>query len=144
MSFVVQVRQRAKANVSVPMTLWAIAMTVILVLEIVSASAQVTTAGFVVTALLGVWLGWKRRGGAVVVAPFLSWLFAWFPMLIASMIHTGILKGFFTGLFLVTIGWLAIGFVELVWLALVTFVVRAMRGGVRDDGVIIVEPPRGP
>lgn len=142
MSFVVQVRERARGNVSTSVTLWAIAMAVILVLDIVSPSAKVTTAGFIVTALLGVWLGWRRRGGVVVVAPFVSWLFAWFPMMVASMVHTGILKGFFTGLFLISVGWLGIGFVEFVWLAMVTFVVRAMRGRPRDEDVMIVDPPR--
>ena len=133
MSIVVQFRDRTKGSASKPMMLWAFAMTVILVLEVVSPSARVTTAGFVVTASLGLWLGWHRRSGAVLVAPLVSWLFAWFPLMIASMVHVGILKGFFTGLLLVSVGWIGIGFVEFVWLGMVTLVVRALRGRGSDQ-----------
>src|ERR1019366_10662229 len=105
-SAVFQFRDRARGNVSTPMVLWALAMTVILFIEVVAPSGGVTIIGFAISALLGVYLGWRRRVGAVVAAPFVSWLFAWFPMEIACMIHFGILKGFFIGLFTITIGWI--------------------------------------
>ncbi len=139
---VIQFRDRTKGNVSVPMVLWATAMTVILFMEVVASSATVTLSGFAVTALFGVYLGWRRRIGAIVVAPFVSWLFAWFPMEIACMIHFGILKGFLLGLLIITFGWIGIGFVEFAWLAMVAFLVRAIRRPSRDDPIVIIEPER--
>ena len=124
------------------MVLWALAMTVILFIEIVAPSARVTIIGFAISALLGAYLGWRRRVVAVVAAPFVGWLFAWFPMEIACMIHFGIFKGFFTGLFTITIGWIGIGFVEFAWLAMVALLVRAIRGRGRIDSVTIIEPDR--
>jgi hypothetical protein len=133
-------RERAKGNVSFPMVVWAIAMTVILFLSIVSPSATTPIPGFALTALLGIVLGWRRRFGAVIAAPFVSWFFAWFPMEIASMIHFGILKGFLLGLVIITFGWIAIGFIEFVWLAMVALLVRSLRGTPRDEPVVIIEP----
>jgi hypothetical protein len=133
-------RERAKGNVSIPMVMWAIVMTVILFMGIVTPSATVTISGFAVTALLGAYLGWRRRLGAVLVAPFVSWFFAWFPMEIASMIHFGILKGFLLGLLIITFGWIAIGFVEFAWLAIVALLVRSIRGTPRDEQVVIIDP----
>ena len=85
-------------------------------------------AGIGATALFGVYLGWRRRAAAVFIAPFVSWLFAWFPLWVAAMIHEGALKGLFWGLFLVTVGWVLIGFAEFAWLGAVTFLVRSLRG----------------
>jgi len=119
--------------------LWAIAMTVILFMEVVAPSLAVTMTGFGVSALLGIYLGWRRRLGAVVAAPFVSWLFAWFPMEIACMIHFGILKGFLIGLLVITFGWIGIGFVEFAWLAMVALLVRSLRG-TRGDPVVIFGP----
>ena len=143
-SVVIQYRERARGNVSAPMVLWALAMTVILFLEVVAPSAQVTLIGFGVSALLGIYLGWRRRVGAVIVAPLVSWLFAWFPLEIACMIHFGILKGFFVGLLVITFGWIGIGFVEFVWLGMVALLVRAMRGSSGQDSVIIMGPDERP
>lgn len=139
-SAVFQFRDRARGNVSTPMVLWALAMTVVLFLEVVAPSAIVTITGFGVSAILGIYLGWRRRVGAVIVAPFVSWLFAWFPMEIACMIHFGILKGFLIGLLTITFGWIGIGFIELVWLAMVALLVRAVRRSSHDDAVIIIDP----
>jgi hypothetical protein len=133
-------RERARGNVSFPMVVWAIAMAVILVLGIVKASTSVTVAGFAITALLGVVLGWRRRFGAVIAAPFVSWFFAWLPMEIASMVHFGILKGFFLGLLIITFGWIGIGFVEFAWLAIVALLVRSLRGTPRDEPVVVIDP----
>ena len=133
-------RDRAKNNVSFPMVVWALAMTVILFMAIVTPSATVTITGFVLTALLGVVLGWRRRFGAVIAAPFVSWFFAWFPMEIASMIHFGILKGFLLGLVIITVGWIGIGFIEFVWLAMVALLVRSLLGAPRDEPVVIIDP----
>jgi hypothetical protein len=134
------VRERARGNVSTPVVLWALAMTVVLFIEVVKPSALVTISGFAITALLGALLGWRRRMGTVIAAPFIGWLFAWFPMEIACMIHFGILKGFLLGLLIITFGWIGIGFVELAWLAMVAVVVRSLRGTRSDDRVVIIDP----
>jgi hypothetical protein len=136
-------RERAKGNVSFPMVVWALAMTVILVMGILRPSTTVTVSGFAVTALLGIYLGWRRRFGAVIAAPFVSWFFAWLPMEIASMIHFGVLKGFFLGLLLITFGWIAIGFVEFAWLAIISLLLRSIRGTPRDEPVVIIDPDHG-
>jgi hypothetical protein len=140
MSAVYVFRQRARGHVSSVMVLWAIAMTVVLFIEVVRPSAGVTLIGFAISAVLGVYLGWRRRVGAVVVAPVVNWLFAWFPTEIACMIHFGILKGFFLGLLVITFGWLGIGFVEFVWISMVALLVRALRGSSKDDPVVIIDP----
>jgi hypothetical protein len=142
MSVVVMFRERARGGVSTPVVLWALAMTVVLFMEIVNPSALLTISGFVITALLGVLLGWRRRMGTVIAAPFIGWLFAWFPMEIACMIHFGILKGFLLGLLIITFGWVGIGFVELAWLAMVAGVVRSLRGTRPEDRVIIIDPEK--
>jgi hypothetical protein len=142
MSVVVMVRERARGNVSTPVVLWAIAMTVVLFMEVVTPSALLTIAGFIVTALLGALLGWRRRMGTVIAAPFIGWLFAWFPMEIACMIHFGILKGFLLGLLIITFGWVGIGFVELAWLAMVALVVRSLRGVSSNERVVIIDPEK--
>jgi hypothetical protein len=136
------VRERARGNVSTPVVLWALAMTVVLFMEVVNPSALVTISGFVITALLGALLGWRRRMGTVIAAPFIGWLFAWLPMEIACMIHFGILKGFLLGLLIITFGWIGIGFVELAWLAMVAVVVRSLRGAGSDDRVVIIDPEK--
>ncbi|HEY5104071.1 MAG TPA: hypothetical protein VII65_03405 [Acidimicrobiales bacterium] len=137
---VFQLRERARVNVTTPMVLWALAMTVILFIEVVAPSSGVTAIGFAVSALLGIYLGWRRRVAAAMIAPFVSWLFAWFPMVIACMIHFGILKGFLVGLLTITFGWIGIGFVEFAWVALVALVVRALRGTPRSPDVVIIDP----
>ena len=140
MSVVVMFRERARGGVSTPVVLWALAMTVILFMEVVDPSAWLMVSGFVITGLLGALLGWRRRMGTVIAAPFIGWLFAWFPMEIACMIHFGILKGFLLGLLIITFGWVGIGFVELAWLAMVAGVVRSLRGAPSEDRVVIIDP----
>lgn len=140
MSVVVRIRQQTRANASIPMALWSVVMAVVLVMEIVGSSARVTMVGVLATAALGIWLGWRRRGGAVFVAPLVSWMVAWLPMMIAAMVHDGVVKGIVAGLALVTVGWIGIGFVEFVWLGLVTALVRALRGRRRINEIEIIDP----
>ena len=125
------------------MTLWAIVMAVVIFcLEARVGSADtVGLVGLVATALFGLVLGWRRRVAAVFVAPFVSWLWAWFPLWIAAMIHDGFFGGIAIGFFLVTIGWLGIGLAEVVVLGFVALVVRAVRGG-GDSDVIVFGPDR--
>lgn len=137
-SVVFQVRDRARGNVSTPMVLWSIAMAAVFFWAIVAPALSVTVSGLALTGLFGLYLGWRRRIGAVLIAPFVSWLFAWLPMEIASMIHFGIVKGFFLGLLIITFGWIGIGFVEFACLSIVALLVRSLRGD-RDNRVVIIE-----
>ncbi|HEY5120646.1 MAG TPA: hypothetical protein VII84_03635 [Acidimicrobiales bacterium] len=145
MSFVVQVRQRARGNVSAAMVVWSLAMTVVLAAGEISPASDGRAAlwGLAATAVFGAYLGWRRRGAAVFVAPLVSWSFAWLPLWIAAMVRHGFFKGLFVGLFLITVGWLVIGTLEFLSLGAVTLLVRSVRGGgpgVGDDEVIIFGP----
>jgi hypothetical protein len=141
---VFQVRERARGNVTAPMMLWATVMAVVIFLSEArwGSRTSVVWTGVIATVLLGVYLGWRRRGAAVFIAPMVSWLFAWIPLWVAAMIHDGFFKGIFAGLFLITIGWIGIGFLEFFGLGLVTFLVRMVRGPSPTDGpnVIIFGP----
>src|ERR1019366_10640497 len=75
---------------------------------------------------------------SVFIAPMVSWLFAWLPLWIAAMIHDGFFKGFFVGLFLVTIGWIGIGFFEVFGLGVVTFVGGLFSGPSNSSGPDVV------
>lgn len=145
MSFVVQVRQRARGNVSAAMIAWSVVMAVVLVIWETrpAADGRAVLSGILATALFGLYLGWRRRGAAVFVAPLVSWSFAWAPLWIAAMIRHGFVKGLFVGFFLVTVGWIVIGTLEFLSLGAVTLVVRTARGnaaGGHDDEVIIFGP----
>jgi hypothetical protein len=132
---VFQVRERSRGNVTFSMMLWATAMAAVLFLV----ESRLANRADTVWAGIG---GWRRRAAAVFVAPFVSWLFAWFPLWVAAMIHDGALRGLFWGLFLVTVGWILIGFVEFAWLGAVAFFVRSLRGpsGRGDAKVVIFGP----
>jgi hypothetical protein len=127
---VLQVRERARGNVTSAMMLWASVMAVVLFLlqAHVSSRSGVLWVGIGATALFGIYLGWRRRTAAVFIAPLVSWLFAWLPLWVASMIHDGVFRGFFWGLFAITIGWIGIGLTEFFWLGAVAFLVRLFRG----------------
>lgn len=145
MSFVVQVRQRARGNVSAAMVVWSLVMTVVLAVWEISPTSEgrASVWGLVATAMFGVYLGWRRRGGAVFIAPLVSWSFAWLPLWIAAMVRHGFVKGLFVGLFLITFGWLVIGTLEFFSLGAVTLAVRSVRGAgprASDDEVIIFGP----
>jgi hypothetical protein len=141
---VFQVRERARGNVTAPMMLWASVMAVVIFIVEANRNTQpdAVWAGVIATALFGIYLGWRRRGAAVFIAPLVSWLFAWIPLWIAAMIHHGFVKGLFVGLFLITIGWIGIGFLEFFGLGIVTFVVRIFRGpsNTRGPDVIVFGP----
>lgn len=149
MSFVVQIRQRARGNVSAAMVLWSLAMVVVLCAWELSPAHEGRSYlwGLVVTVLFGAYLGWRRRGAAVFVAPFVSWAFAWFPLWISAMIRHGFIKGILIGLFLVTVGWVLIGTLEFLGVGAITLLVRGLRGGgprAGDREVIIFGPNERP
>lgn len=126
------------------MTLWAIVMAVVIFcLEArVGRSDTVGAIGLLASIFFGAILGWRRRAAAVFVAPFVSWLWAWFPLWIAAMIHDGFFGGLAIGFFLVTVGWIGIGLTEVAVVGVVAVGVRALRGGGGDDAVVFGPGPR--
>jgi hypothetical protein len=137
----VEVRRRSRGQVSGAMTVWAILMAVVIFcLEARVGRADVTGwIGVGVSVLFGALLGWRRRVAAVLVAPFVSWLWAWFPLWIAAMIHDGFFGGLAIGFFLVTVGWIGIGLLEAAVVGIVALVVRSLHG--RNDGDVVVFGP---
>lgn len=141
----VEVRRRSRGQVSGAMTAWAILMAVVIFcLEARVGRADVMGwIGVGASALFGALLGWRRRVAAVFIAPFVSWLWAWFPLWIAAMIHDGFFGGLAIGFFLVTVGWIGIGLLEAAVVGIVALVVRSLRGG-GDGDVVIFGPGSGP
>ena len=137
----VEVRRRSRGQVSGAMTAWAILMAVVIFcLEARVGRADVMGwIGFGASALFGAMLGWRRRVAAVFVAPFVSWLWAWFPLWIAAMIHDGFFGGLAIGFFLVTVGWIGIGLLEAAVVGIVALVVRSLHGR-GDDDVVVFGP----
>jgi hypothetical protein len=61
-------------------------------------------------------------------------------MWVAAMVHYGIAAGFLVGLFLITIGFLGLGFVEFAWLFLITALVAKIFTRSTHDEIIILAP----
>ncbi len=130
------------------MVLWAVAMAVILFFFRATAktSGDALLAGIVVTFVFGAYLGWRRRVAAVFVAPLISWMFAWIPLIVASMIRDGIVGGFFVGIFWASVGWLFIAFLEFLGLFVSAMAIRALRpsGGPSGPDVTLFGPGGNP
>lgn len=141
---VIRVRERSRGNVGFTMVLWASIVTVVLfMLEArYGASTDVLWTGIGATALFGIYLGLRRRTGAAFIAPFVSWFFAWFPFIIAAMIHNGFFKGLGIGLLWITVGWIAIGFAEFALLFIVATLARLLTGsaGPRNSQTVVFGP----
>ena len=129
-----------------PMVLWSSAMAVVLFLHEArwGSMVNVVWSGIAVTLAFGAYLGWQRRVAAVFVAPVISWMFAWFPLIVAAIIRDGFFRGIIAGVFWITVGWLMIAFLEFVGLIFSSMLVRRLRGGPRNEGpdVVIFGPDR--
>jgi len=136
----VLIRINPRGRVTRPVTLWAIVMAVCLFCFEAKIGNRGTflDVALLVTVLLGIYLGWQRRGGTVFFAPIASWFFAWPPLWLATMIHEGFFKGLFKGLFLITFGWIIIGGAEFIVLFTTSSIVRLLRGKRRNEGSEIV------
>ena len=137
----VEVRRRSRGQVSGAMTLWAIVMAIVIFcLESRVGRADIVGwIGVATSMIFGAILGWRHRVAAVLVAPFVSWLWAWLPLWIAAMIHDGFFGGLAIGFFLVTVGWIGVGLLEVVMVGVVALAVRSLRGG--SDGDIVIFGP---
>jgi hypothetical protein len=125
---------------------WAIVMTFVICLRIVPTTNHhlLDVAALVLCAAYGALLGWQHRMGTVFVAPIISWLFAWVPLWVVEIVERGFVKGFFAGLFWVTIGWLLIGSFEFVAVGVVATFFRLIHGRSKGDvDVVIIDPPTG-
>lgn len=133
-------RERTRAQVSTPVTLWAVTVAVVLVADVLSTSATPDVVGVVATALLGAYLGWRQRRGVIFFAPLLSWVVAVGPVLVASLIHDGLVAGVVSAALMMSVGWFVVGAVEVVILAVAAGVVHALRHGSRRNEVVIISP----
>ena len=137
----IQVKNRARGNVTSPMIVWSVLMAVVIFMVEASHGAHhdALWVGFGATVLFGVYLGLRRRVAAAFVAPFVSWMVAWIPLWIAAMVRDGFLTGLVVGLFWVTFGWVLIGGLEFATLFIVGSFMRLLRGssGPRDRDVIV-------
>jgi hypothetical protein len=141
-----RIRERARGNASFPMTLWAFAMAVTLfMLEArIGPRPALWLIGIGSTVLFGAYLGLRRRIAAAFIAPLVSWIVAWFPLVIAAMIHDGFFQGLVVGIFLITIGWIGIALLEFLGLFLVASLFRMLRGfSKREEPDVIVFGPQG-
>ena len=138
------IRINPRGRVTRPVTLWAIVMAVYLFCFEAKIGNRGTflDVALLVTVLLGIYLGWRRRGGTVFFAPIASWFFAWPPLWLATMIHEGFFKGLFKGLFLITFGWIIIGGSEFIVLLTTSSIVRLLLGkrGIEGSEIVVFGP----
>jgi hypothetical protein len=101
--------------------------------------------GVVATLVLAAYLGWKRVMAMIIFAPFVSWLFAWFPLILANILHHHkIIAGLVWGLFWSTLGWAIIGGLEFIALFLMALPFRLVSAAVHRDDTVIIEGPYPP
>ena len=138
------IRINPRGRVTRPVTLWAMVMAVCLFCFEANIGNRGTflDLALLVTVLLGIYLGWRRRGGTVFFAPIASWFFAWPPLWLATMIHEGFFKGLFKGLFLITFGWIIIGGSEFIVLLTTSSIVRLLLGkrGIEGSEIVVFGP----
>ena len=138
------IRINPRGRVTRPVTFWAIVIAVCLFCFEAKIGNRGTflDVALLVTVLLGIYLGWRRRGGTVFFAPIASWFFAWPPLWLATMIHEGFFKGLFKGLFLITFGWIIIGGSEFIVLFTTSSIVRLLLGkrGIEGSEIVVFGP----
>jgi len=140
----VLIRINPRGRFTRPVTLWAMVMAACLFCFEANIGNRGTfvDVALLVTVLLGIYLGWQRRGGTVFFAPIASWFFAWPPLWLATMIHEGFFKGLFKGLFFITFGWIIIGGAEFIVLLTTSSIIRLLRGkrGNEESEIVVFGP----
>ncbi len=141
-SLVIRVRDTTKGAPGFATVAWSVVMAICMFGYVADRSHRsFELIAVVATFLLGAYLGWHRRTGVVFVAPAVSWLFGWFPLMVAEMIRHGFVSGLFLGLFLVTIGWIIIGGAEFIALLAIAWPFRVASGIFHHDASITIENP---
>jgi hypothetical protein len=141
-TFVIRVRETTRGAAGFATSLWAIVITVCLfAIRVDRSHSTYVLVAVIATVLLGAYLGWHRRMGVIFMAPVVSWLFAWIPLLFAEVIHDGLLKGALYWLVLVTVGWLIIGTVEFIALMCIAWPFRLVSGLYHHDATVTIQNP---
>jgi hypothetical protein len=141
-SVVIRVRETTRGAAGLATVAWSLVIAVCLFgVRADHSHTSFELAAAAATLLLAAYLGWHRRTGVIFVAPVISWLFGWFPLMVAEMIRDGFIKGLFVGLFLVTFGWIIIGAAEFFALLAIAWPFRIASGLVHHDATITIESP---
>jgi len=141
---IIRYRESARGVPGIAVFIWSIIMAV----SIFGISAHLASSFFEILAvtstfLLAAYLGWFKSMGIIFFAPIVSWLFAWFPLIVGMMIHEGFISGLFWGVLWATIGWVVIGGAEFLALFLMALPFRIVSGIVHHDDNIVIERPWG-
>jgi len=139
---IIDMQRKARGNVTIGMVVWSLLMAAYLFMIIIMGHKLGTQnvfglIGIGVCVLFGFFLGWQRRSAALFAAPMVSWFFGWFPVLIASMIYWGVIKGFLLGMLIDTFGWFVVAFMQILLLGVGAVVARIFRGGQKTVSVTI-------
>ena len=139
---VVRVRETSRGSAGVAIVVWSIVMAAaIFGVRANMARHLFELIGVVDTFMLGAYLGWRRRLAAVFFAPLVSWMFAWFPLIVAEIIREGFFRGVVWGVLMSTVGWIGIGFVEFVAISAIALPFRLAASLLRHDENIVIEGP---
>jgi hypothetical protein len=139
---VVRVRESTRGSAGVAIVMWSIVMAAaIFAVRANMARHEFELMGVVATFLLGAYLGWRRRLGSIFFAPVVSWMFAWFPLVVAEMIRDGFFKGAVFGVLMATFGWLVIGFVEFISIMAIALPFRLASLLLHRDSDVVIDPP---
>ena len=141
-SVVIRVRESTRGPAGFALVAWSVIVAVGIFAERANtARLAFELVAVIATFLFAAYAGWNRRLGALFFAPVVSWMFAWFPLIVGEMVRAGIVKGFFLGLLFATVGWIAIGFVEFIVLFAIAVPFRVLSGMVHHDPKITIEGP---
>lgn len=142
---IIDMQRKARGNVTIGMVVWSLLMAADFFMIIVLGHKLGTQnvfglIGIALCILFGFFLGWQRRSAALFAAPMVSWFFGWFPILVASMIYWGVIKGFLLGMLIDTFGWFVVGSVQILLLGIGAIVGRIIHGGAPTVEVTIKGP----
>jgi hypothetical protein len=139
---IVRVRETTRGSAGAALVMWAIVMAAaIFGVRANMARGLFELIGVIDTFLFGAYLGWRRRMGVLFFAPLVSWMFAWFPLIVGEIIRDGFFRGVVWGILIATVGWIGIGFVEFVALAAIALPFRLVSGMMHHEPPVVIEGP---